>query len=108
MLHLKLRPDLHNILKSNIEVRSSEIKEEKMVQMFDVIIIGAGPNGLATGAYLSKAGQKVLLVEKRLEEGGGLMTEQVTVPEFYHNTHAKPVASWKFCRYRSDTGTKWR
>lgn len=59
-----------------------------MAQTFDIIIIGAGPNGLAAGAYLSKAGQRVLLVEKRLEEGGGLMTEQVTVPEFYHNTHA--------------------
>ena len=59
-----------------------------MAQVFDVIIIGAGANGLAIGAYLSKAGQKVLLLEKRLEEGGGLMTEQVTLPEFYHNTHA--------------------
>ncbi len=59
-----------------------------MSDKFDVIIIGAGPNGLAIGAYLSKAGQKVLLVEKRLEEGGGLMTEQITAPDFYHNTHA--------------------
>ena len=59
-----------------------------MADKFDFIILGAGPNGLAIGAYLSKAGQKVLLLEKRLEEGGGLMTEQVTLPEFYHNTHA--------------------
>ena len=59
-----------------------------MAQTFDVIIIGAGPNGLAIGAYLSKAGERVLLLEKRLEEGGGLMTEQVTIPEYYHNTHA--------------------
>jgi phytoene dehydrogenase-like protein len=59
-----------------------------MAQSYDVIIIGSGPNGLATAAYLSKAGQKVLLLEKRFEAGGGLCTEQVTIPEFYHNTHA--------------------
>ncbi len=59
-----------------------------MAQHYDVIIIGSGPNGLTAGAYLSKAGQKVLLLEKRFEAGGGLCTEQVTLPEFYHNTHA--------------------
>ena len=59
-----------------------------MTQNYDVIIIGSGPNGLAVGAYLSKAGQKVLLLEKRFEAGGGLCTEQVTLPEYYHNTHA--------------------
>jgi len=59
-----------------------------MAQTYDVIIIGSGPNGLAVAAYLSKAGQKVLLLEKRFEAGGGLCTEQVTIPDFYHNTHA--------------------
>jgi len=59
-----------------------------MAQTYDVIIIGSGPNGLAIGAYLSKAGQKVLLLEKRFEAGGGLCTEQVTIPDFYHNTHS--------------------
>ncbi len=55
---------------------------------YDIIIIGGGPNGLTAGCYLSKAGQKVLLLEKRCELGGGLATEQITLPEFYHNTHA--------------------
>lgn len=59
-----------------------------MAQTYDVIIIGSGPNGLAIAAYLSKAGQKVLLLEKRHEAGGGLATEQITIPDFYHNTHA--------------------
>jgi phytoene dehydrogenase-like protein len=59
-----------------------------MAHTYDVIIIGSGPNGLAVAAYLSKAGQKVLLLEKRFEAGGGLATEQVTIPDFYHNTHA--------------------
>ena len=55
---------------------------------YDVIIIGAGPNGLAAGAYLSKAGLKVLLLEKLLESGGGLACEECTLPRFIHNTHA--------------------
>lgn len=54
---------------------------------WDGIIIGAGPNGLVTGAYLAKAGLKVLLLERRFELGGGLCTEQVTIPGFLHNTH---------------------
>jgi phytoene dehydrogenase-like protein len=59
-----------------------------MEQSYDVIIIGSGPNALAIGAYLSRAGEKVLLLEKRFEAGGGLATEQVTLPDYYHNTHA--------------------
>ena len=59
-----------------------------MTQHYDIIIIGSGPNGLAIGAYLSKAGQKVLLLEKRFEAGGGLATEQVTLPDFFHDTHS--------------------
>ncbi|MBL7119078.1 MAG: NAD(P)-binding protein, partial [Dehalococcoidia bacterium] len=49
-----------------------------MANEYDVIIIGSGPNGLEIGAYLSKAGQRVLLLEKRHEAGGGLATEEIT------------------------------
>ncbi len=59
-----------------------------MANECDVIVIGSGPNGLEIGAYLSKAGQKVLLLEKRYEAGGGLATEQITLPDYFHNTHA--------------------
>jgi len=59
-----------------------------METKFDFIIIGAGPNGLQTGAYLSKAGQKILVLERRYECGGGLWTEESTYPGFLHNTHA--------------------
>ena len=59
-----------------------------MAREYDVIIIGSGPNGLEIGAYLAKAGQKVLLLEKRYEAGGGLATEQITLPDYFHNTHA--------------------
>lgn len=59
-----------------------------MDKKFDVIIIGGGPNGLGAGAYLSKGGLKVLVLEKRLEMGGGVATEEVTMGGFFHNTHA--------------------
>jgi phytoene dehydrogenase-like protein len=55
---------------------------------YDIIIIGSGPNGLAAGAYLSKAGAKILVLERRYECGGGLWTEESTLPDFFHSTHA--------------------
>ena len=61
---------------------------EKREHKYDIVIIGAGPNGLCAGAYLAKAGLKVLLLEKRCEAGGGLATEEVTIPPFLHNTHS--------------------
>jgi len=38
----------------------------------DVVIVGAGPAGLAAGYYLAKAGAKVTIVEKKLSIGGGI------------------------------------
>jgi len=55
---------------------------------WDAIIIGAGPNGLMTGAYLAKAGAKVAVVERRYEVGGGLATEEILFPSYYSNMHA--------------------
>ena len=54
----------------------------------DVAVIGGGPNGLITAAYLAKAGLKVILLERRYEAGGGLATEEIMFPGYYANTHA--------------------
>jgi phytoene dehydrogenase-like protein len=43
----------------------------------DVIIIGAGHNGLVTAAYLAKAGYKVLVLERREIVGGCCITEEL-------------------------------
>ena len=43
---------------------------------YDAIVIGGGPNGLLCGAYLAKAGHRVLLLERRHETGGGLNTDE--------------------------------
>jgi len=55
---------------------------------WDVIIIGGGPNGLISAAYLAKAGMKVVLVERRYEVGGGLATEEILYPGYYSSMHA--------------------
>lgn len=46
------------------------------MQTYDVIIIGAGHNGLVCAAYLLKAGYSVLLLEKRSIPGGAATTEE--------------------------------
>ena len=43
----------------------------------DVIIIGAGHNGLTAAAYLARAGKKVLVLERREIVGGCAVTEEV-------------------------------
>ncbi|MBD2003252.1 MULTISPECIES: beta-carotene ketolase CrtO [Cyanophyceae] len=50
------------------------------MQEYDVVIIGAGHNGLVCAAYLLKAGYSVLLLEKRSIPGGGATTEEI-LPE---------------------------
>jgi phytoene dehydrogenase-like protein len=44
---------------------------------FDTIIIGGGHNGLTCGAYLAKAGKKVLVLEQRHVLGGAAVTEEI-------------------------------
>ena len=55
-------------------------------EKYDVIIVGGGPNGLTAGAYLARAGARVLLIERRHETGGGLVSEDFSA--FRFNLHA--------------------
>jgi phytoene dehydrogenase-like protein len=55
---------------------------------YDGIVIGAGHHGLILATYLARAGLDILLLERRLDYGGGLCTREVTLPGFYHNLHS--------------------
>src|SRR5512145_1717563 len=44
---------------------------------YDAIIIGGGHNGLVAGAYLARAGKKVVVLERRPIVGGAAVTEEI-------------------------------
>src|SRR5438128_946029 len=46
------------------------------IDQFDVIIIGAGHNGLVAAGYLARAGKKVLVLEQRDRVGGACTLEE--------------------------------
>ena len=58
-----------------------------MAEQYDVIIVGAGHNGLVTAAYLARAGMKVLTLERREIIGGTCVTEELW-PGFKMSTAA--------------------
>lgn len=47
---------------------------ENMSELYDVIIIGAGPAGLSAAVYASRAGLNSLLLEKEYVSGGQIVT----------------------------------
>jgi phytoene dehydrogenase-like protein len=61
------------------------------MQAYDVIIIGAGHNGLTCAAYLAMAGLKVKVLERRAVVGGAAVTEEFA-PGFRNSVAAYTVS----------------
>src|SRR6202142_1056594 len=60
---------------------------ELAAQRWDVVIVGAGHNGLACAAYLARAGKRVLVLESRERVGGAC-----TIEEPFPNVRMSPCA----------------
>src|ERR1700683_5048196 len=58
---------------------------------YDVVIIGAGHNGLTCAAYLAMAGLRVKVVERRHVVGGAAVTEEFH-PGFRNSVAAYTVS----------------
>jgi phytoene dehydrogenase-like protein len=54
-------------------------------EMYDVVVVGSGPNGLAAAIFLQEKGLRVLVVEGKDTIGGGMRTMEVTLPDFHHD-----------------------
>ncbi|MDB1089235.1 NAD(P)/FAD-dependent oxidoreductase [Streptomyces sp. ACA25] len=56
-----------------------------MPSMRDVIVVGAGPNGLTAAVELARRGLTVEVFEAQSAIGGGARTEELTLPGFRHD-----------------------
>jgi phytoene dehydrogenase-like protein len=52
---------------------------------YDAVVVGSGPNGLAAAIVLQQAGHAVLIIEAKDSIGGGMRTQELTLPGFRHD-----------------------
>jgi phytoene dehydrogenase-like protein len=60
-------------------------KSTREARTYDAIVVGGGHNGLTNAAYLSKAGLRTLVLERRPLVGGAAITEELR-PGFWFTT----------------------
>lgn len=53
-------------------------------ERYDIVIIGAGPNGLTCAAYLARAGAGVVVLDKRFELGGTMSSDDYSTPYLFN------------------------
>lgn len=57
----------------------------KLPPRYDVVVIGAGPNGLSAAIELARSQLSVLVLEAHAAPGGGARTEGLTLPGYLHD-----------------------
>jgi phytoene dehydrogenase-like protein len=66
-------------------MRRTAMLRDEIDASCDAIVIGAGPNGLAAGIVLARAGLSVCIIEGDQSVGGGMRSAELTLPGFLHD-----------------------
>lgn len=80
--------------------------------VYDAVVVGSGPNGLAAAIELARNGQRVAVLEAEDTFGGGVRSAEITLPGFVHDLgsaiHPLGVASPFFSSIPlEDHGLEW-
>src|SRR5881409_4058125 len=73
------------------------------------IVVGSGPNGLAAAITLARAGLDVVVHEAADRVGGGMRTEELTLPGFRHDVCSAihPLGRSSVCFRELELEVEW-
>ena len=79
---------------------------------YDAVVVGSGPNGFGAAITLARDGLSVLMVEGKNTIGGGLRTQELTLPGFRHDVCATVLAMTTLSPFMlsvswDDYGVEW-